>query len=71
MRNEEVLHSVKEDGKRKNKRRESEMDDHIKRRNCLLRQVTGGKIEVKSEWKTRKKATAAMDDIGKRKVAGN
>jgi hypothetical protein len=65
VRNEEVLHSVKEDGNRNNKRKEGEMDGQISRMNCLLRQVTGGLTEGRSEWKTRKKTSASMNGIGK------
>jgi hypothetical protein len=65
VRNEEILHSVKKDENRKNKKKEGEMNDHISCRNCLLRQVTGGQIEGRSEWKTRKKTSASMDDTGK------
>jgi hypothetical protein len=49
VRNEEVLHNVKEGGNRNNKKKESKMDGHISRRDCLLRQVTGGQIEGRSE----------------------
>jgi hypothetical protein len=31
------------DGAQYNKKKEGDMDGHISRRNCLLRQVTGGK----------------------------
>jgi len=36
VRNEELLHSVKEDRNRNNKKKECEIDGHISRRNCLL-----------------------------------
>jgi hypothetical protein len=65
VRNEEVLHSVQEDGNRNSKKKESKMNGHIWRRNRLLRNVDGGQIEGRSEWKTRKKTSASLYDIGK------
>ena len=65
VRNEEVLHSVKEDGNRNKRKKEGEMNGQISRRNCLLKQVTGGQIEGRSGWKTRKKTSASMDGTGK------
>jgi hypothetical protein len=49
MRNEEVLHRVKE---RRNilqtiKRRKDKWIGHILRRNCLLEQITEGNIKVR------------------------
>jgi hypothetical protein len=47
VRNEEVLHRVKEDRNvlRTVKRRKANWIGHILRRNCLLKQVIGGKLE--------------------------
>jgi hypothetical protein len=47
VRNEEVLHGVKEEGNILHtiKRRKAEWIDHILRRNCLLKHITEGKIE--------------------------
>jgi len=47
VQNEEVLHSVKKDRNGNNKKKEGEIDGHISRINCLLRQVTGRQIEGK------------------------
>ena len=48
MINEEVLHRIKEERNilRKRNRRKANWIRHIVRRNCLLRLVTEGKIEV-------------------------
>jgi hypothetical protein len=47
VRNEEVLHSVKEEGNIVHtiKRRKVNWIGHILRRNCLLKHVTEGKLE--------------------------
>jgi len=47
VKNEEVLHSIKEDRNtlRTRNRRKVNSIGHILRRNCLLRHVTEGKVE--------------------------
>jgi hypothetical protein len=57
VRNEEVLHRVKEE---RNivptiKRRKANWIGHILRRNCLLKHVIEGKIEGRSDGTMRKK----------------
>jgi hypothetical protein len=51
VRNEEVLHRVKEERNivRKIKRRKANCIGHILRRNCLLKHVTEGKLEGRIE----------------------
>jgi len=51
VRNEEVLHTVKEDRNILHtiKGRKANWIDHILRRNCLLKYVTEGKIEGRIE----------------------
>jgi hypothetical protein len=59
MRNEEVLHRVKEERNilHKTKRRKGNWIGHILRRNCLLKLVTEGKVSGKNrnDGKTKKK----------------
>jgi hypothetical protein len=57
VRNEEVLHRVKEERKILHtiQRRKANWIGHILGRNCLLKHVTEGKIEGRSDGKTRKK----------------
>jgi hypothetical protein len=51
VRNEEVLHRVKEERNilRTIKRRQANWIGHILRRNCLLKQVIEGKLEGRIE----------------------
>ena len=55
--NEEVLHRVKEERNILHtiRRRKANWFSHSLRRNCLLKHVTEGKIEERSEVKTSKK----------------
>ena len=58
MRNEEVLHVVKEDRNilQTIKRRKANWIGHILSRNCLLKQIIEGKIQEKTkDGKTNKK----------------
>jgi len=57
VKNEEVFHRVKEERKILNaiKRRKANWIDHILRKNCLLKHVTEGKVERRSDVKTKKK----------------
>ena len=57
MRNEEVIHRVKEDRNilRTIKRRKADCIGHNLRRNCLIKHVIEGKVEGRSERKRRKK----------------
>ena len=49
MKNEEILHRVKDDNNIQNtlQRRRANWIDHILRRNCILKDVIEGKVEVK------------------------
>jgi hypothetical protein len=67
VRNEEVLHRVKED---KNivhtiKRRKANWIGHILRRNCLLKHVIKGKLEKRIEMKGRRggRRKQLLDDL--------
>jgi hypothetical protein len=53
----EVLHRLKEDKNilRAIKERKAKWVGHILRRNCLLKHVIEGKVEERSDGKTRKK----------------
>jgi hypothetical protein len=61
VRNEEVLHRVKEERNIAHtiKRREANWIGHILRRNCLLKHVTEGKLVERSDGKPRKKTYEA------------
>jgi hypothetical protein len=56
VRNEEVLHRVKEERNilHKIKRRKANWIDHILRRNCLLKHVIEGKLEGRIEMTRRR-----------------
>jgi hypothetical protein len=72
VRNEEVLHRVKEERNIVNtiKRRKANWIGHILRRNCLLKHVIEGKIEGRIEITGRRgrRRKRLLDDLkGKRK----
>jgi hypothetical protein len=74
VRNEEVLHRVKE----RNivhtiKRRKANWIGHILRRNCLLKQVIEGKLERRIEMTGRRgrRCKQLLDGLRKRKDTGN
>jgi hypothetical protein len=57
VRNEEVLHRVKEERNvlRIRKRRKANWIGHILRRNCLLKHVIEGKLEARTEMMRRRR----------------
>jgi hypothetical protein len=63
VRNEEVLHTVKEERNivHTTKRRKANWIGHILRRNCLLKHVIEGKLEVPGRGGRRRKQL--LDDL--------
>jgi hypothetical protein len=76
VRNEEALlvHRVKEDRNILNtvKRRMANWIGHILRRNCLLKHVTDGKLEVRIEMtgRRRRRCRQLLDDLREREYTG-
>jgi hypothetical protein len=75
VRNEEVLHRVKEERNILDtiKRRKANWIGHIFRRNCLLKHVIEGKLEGRIEMtRTRgRRLKQLLDDLRKREDTGN
>jgi hypothetical protein len=71
VRNEEVLHRVKEERNILHtvKRTKANWIRHILRRNCLLKHVTEGKIEVRVEVTGRRgrRRKQLLDDLKEKK----
>jgi hypothetical protein len=67
VRNEEVLHRVKEEGNilRTIKRRKANWIGHILRRNCLLKHIIEGKLKGRIEMtgRRRRRRKQLMDDL--------
>jgi hypothetical protein len=67
VRNEEVLHSVKEERNilHRIKRRKANWIGHILRRNCLLKHVIEGKLEGRTEMTGRRgrRRKQLLDDL--------
>ena len=63
MRNEEVLHRVKEERNivQTIKRKKAKWIGHSLRRNCLLKQVIEGKVEVTG--RRRRRSKQLLDDV--------
>jgi hypothetical protein len=75
VRNEEVLHRVKEVRNIVHtiKRRKANWIGHILRRNCLLKHVIEGKVEGRIEMTGRRgrRRKQLLDDLRKREDTGN
>jgi hypothetical protein len=71
VRNEEVLHRVKEERNILNtiKRRKANWIDHILRRNCVLKHVIEGKLEERTEIMGRRgrRRKQLLDDLTERR----
>jgi hypothetical protein len=75
VRNEEVLHRVKEERNTLHtiKRRKANWIGHILRRNCLLKHVIEGKLEGRIELTGRRgrRRKQLLDDLKERRDTGN